>query len=45
MALAFVGSRCVVVVQVVEEVDGAVEVVEEAATEAEALVQEFDGGY
>lgn len=41
--LGFVQARGVVVVEVVEEVDFAVEVVEEAAGEAEALVEDFDG--
>ena len=43
-ALALVLAGGVVVVEVVEEIDLAVELVEEAAGEAEALVEEADGG-
>lgn len=42
-ALSFVQARGVVVVEVVEQVDFAVEVVEEAAGDAEALVEDLDG--
>ena len=42
-ALGFVVARGVVVVEVVEQVDFAVELVEEAAGDAEACVQDFDG--
>lgn len=37
-------ARCVVVVQVVQQIDLAVELVEQTTREAEALVQQTDGG-
>ena len=40
-ALLFVLVGCVVVVEIVEEVDAAVELVEEPTRDAEAFVQEF----